>query len=388
MVGTVNEKITNLLKKGFLVGPDLIKELEDPNLDTLSDIPYEDRPSVITKDIHDYFLKKPNKINISWKDFEKARVNFEKGKDKKTYPSLLKLTNYKDNKEKLDKLLSEVKNPVKPIISLEKNPSTVPIVLRNYTDKKTKINVNTFVEHYKLRYNFLRKLLQARQDLSGAVSIDRLNHRRKGDKVSTIGMVYSKEYTKNKHLLLEIEDITGRVKCLVMNSKKDLFELSKDIVCDEVIGLKGTAGDGLIFIENVYFPDVPAGEIIKKGQKEEYIAFISDIQIGSKKFLKKSFMRFIDWINGEYGSKEQKEEALKIKYLCVVGDVVDGVGIYPGQESDLEIKDIYDQYNYPLCNDDFVMVCNPSSSVTGTSLPFFFAHLYHVMTSIYISKLI
>jgi len=76
MVGTVNEKITNLLKKGFLVGPDLIKELEDPNLDTLSDIPYEDRPSVITKDIHDYFLKKPNKINISWNYFEKARVNF------------------------------------------------------------------------------------------------------------------------------------------------------------------------------------------------------------------------------------------------------------------------------------------------------------------------
>ena len=46
-------------------------------------------------------------------------------------------------------------------------------------------------------------------------------------------MIYSKEYTKNKHLIFEIEDVTGKTKCLVMNNKEELFEKAKDIVCDE-----------------------------------------------------------------------------------------------------------------------------------------------------------
>ena len=33
-----------------------------------------------------------------------------------------------------------------------------------------------------------------------------------------------------------------------------------------------------------------------------------------------------------------------IRYLYVVGDLVDGVGVYPGQEEDLAIKDISKQY--------------------------------------------
>ena len=38
------------------------------------------------------------------------------------------------------------------------------------------------------------------------------------------------------------------------------------------------------------------------------------------------------------------EEAKRIKYIFICGDVVDGVGIYPGQEKDLRIKDVYKQY--------------------------------------------
>jgi DNA polymerase II small subunit len=36
--------------------------------------------------------------------------------------------------------------------------------------------------------------------------------------------------------------------------------------------------------------------------------------------------------------------AEKAKYLFISGDLVDGVGIYPGQEEDLDITDIYRQY--------------------------------------------
>ena len=62
------------------------------------------------------------------------------------------------------------------------------------------------------------------------------------------------------------------------------------------------------------------------------------------KFLRENFEKFIRWLNGEVGNKEQKEEALKIKYLFITGDTVDGVGVYPGQETQLLLKDVKEQY--------------------------------------------
>lgn len=72
--------------------------------------------------------------------------------------------------------------------------------------------------------------------------------------------------------------------------------------------------------------------------------FISDIHIGSSTFLEDAFKRFVSWINGDFGDEEQKKIANDIRYLVVAGDVVDGIGIYPHQEEELTIKNIYEQY--------------------------------------------
>ena len=63
--------------------------------------------------------------------------------------------------------------------------------------------------------------------------------------------------------------------------------------------------------------------------------------------LREEFMKFIDWLNGnlKYGTEQQQQISKKVKYLFIVGDLVDGVGIYPGQEPELEIKDVIEQYN-------------------------------------------
>jgi DNA polymerase II small subunit len=49
-------------------------------------------------------------------------------------------------------------------------------------------------------------------------------------------------------------------------------------------------------------------------------------------------------LNGKGCDEKQKEVLKKIKYLFLLGDSIDGVGIYPGQEKDLKIKDIKKQY--------------------------------------------
>ena len=53
---------------------------------------------------------------------------------------------------------------------------------------------------------------------------------------------------------------------------------------------------------------------------------------------------FLRWINGEVGNSRQRDVAGRIKYLVIPGDVVDGIGIYPDQESELSITDVYRQY--------------------------------------------
>jgi len=219
-------------------------------------------------------------------------------------------------------------------------------IIKSYEDSLTKINVGHFVEHYKTRYNFMSKLLQNRLELTDVISISRSFSKIQRDKVSLIGIVYSKQVTKNGNLILEIEDPTGKIKILFNSTKNEVFEMAKDIVLDEVIGIIGNMGDKIVFVNELFFPDVSInGNNMKKSEKEEYIAFISDIHIGSNMFLEKDFEKFIEWINGNSGSIEQKKIAKSIKYLFVIGDIVDGVGIYPNQEEELSIKDIKEQYN-------------------------------------------
>ena len=136
-------------------------------------------------------------------------------------------------------------------------------------------------------------------------------------------------------------------KCLriVTKNKEELFSKIQDISLDSVIGIKGSTGNNVIFCENVYLPGVSINAKLKKGEEDSYFAVISDVHVGSNFFLEKDFLKFVDWINGTVGSNEQKDIAKKLKYLFVVGDLVDGVGIYPNQENELNIQDIVQQYD-------------------------------------------
>jgi DNA polymerase II small subunit len=53
----------------------------------------------------------------------------------------------------------------------------------------------------------------------------------------------------------------------------------------------------------------------------------------------------LKWLRGEVGNEEQRELAGRVKYLVIAGDIVDGVGVYPRQEEELLITDIFKQYD-------------------------------------------
>ncbi len=214
-------------------------------------------------------------------------------------------------------------------------------VIYSYPGLERKVEVDDFIKNFRARFNGIKNILQNRTELENLLSISKIGMKRQN--LSIIGMVCSKKITKNKNYFLEMEDLTGRINVLINKDKEDLYNICKDVLPDDIIGIKGMGDKDFLFANSIFYPDAYIEEKYKI-EKDESIAFISDVHVGSKMFLRDNLLKFIDWINGNLGSEEEKNEALKVKYLFIVGDTVDGVGVYPNQEKMLEIPDIEEQY--------------------------------------------
>ena len=230
-----------------------------------------------------------------------------------------------------------------PVVENKKEIGNPPVkVISSPIVSSKKLEVKDFVRHFRNRFVFLRSLLQQKTDLENLTSIDKIggNHRN----FSIIGIVTSKSVTKNKNIILEVEDLTDKIKLLINHSKEDIFEKAKEILLDDVIGFKCSGTKEFLFANDIFYPDCFLKEK-HRSEKECYAIFTSDIHVGSVNFLEKNFEKFIDWLNGIGCDEKQKEILKKIRYLFIIGDNIDGVGIYPGQEKFITIKDMKEQYN-------------------------------------------
>jgi len=206
----------------------------------------------------------------------------------------------------------------------------------NLTDKKP--DISYFVKNFRNRFSEIRNILQEHQELDNLVSINKIVGDRQ--KLSLIGMIFSKKITKNNNILFEIEDLTGKIRVLINGNKKELYEQAEELTLDSVVGFKGSGNKEIIFANEIILPESKIAEL-KRAPLDELALFIGDLHFGSKLFLKKSFLKFIDYLNGNLPNTP---EVNKIKYLFIVGDVVTGVGNYPNQEKDLEILDLEEQF--------------------------------------------
>lgn len=189
------------------------------------------------------------------------------------------------------------------------------------------------------RFKTLSKMLRRGQDLYGALPLSKL--RTASNPVKAIGMVSDYRPTKNGHKRIDLEDESGSFPVLFLKDS----ELARDpTVTDEVIGVIGNLStDGnLLIAQEVRRPDVPMKYTKKKLEKDISIAFISDTHVGSRAFLENEFNNFLEWLKGGIGNNS--DLAGTIRYLILSGDSVDGIGIYPDQDKDLIINDIFSQY--------------------------------------------
>ncbi len=208
-------------------------------------------------------------------------------------------------------------------------------VVKEITGNSTCVgNVIDFAKLFNDRYATLKKMLARRRELAGLIPIARAKKLQRDLRFA--GIVNDSRSTKNGHTIIELEDETDKVQVLVMKgSRRD----GEAYLKDEVLGVIGAMSkDGeLVVAKDVVRPDVPLRSGMIPNGSDSVVAFVSDVHIGSNTFLRKEWGRFMEWLRKDPLAKD-------IRYIVMPGDLVDGIGIYPGQEDELEIDDLYAQY--------------------------------------------
>ena len=191
-----------------------------------------------------------------------------------------------------------------------------------------------FVAVFRDRLERLGSKLKGRVNHRPATSIQSMPG---GGEVGMVGLVNDVRSTASGHWLIELEDATGTFPWLVMKDR-EYADLVDELLCDEVLAMEGTLADdsGIAFVDSMYFPDVPRTHEPSTADRHVQAALISDVHVGSQEFMADAWNAFTDWLH--------TEAAQHVEYLLIAGDMVEGVGVYPNQDEELDVVDIYDQY--------------------------------------------
>ncbi|KZX15280.1 error-prone DNA polymerase [Methanobrevibacter curvatus] len=364
----MNELLIKLAENGINIGPESfkkIKTLKNP-LEFVSTLiikiksQFKSKELVVIKDeiINSYLEEFKNSASentaetIAKKEINKTE---EINKNKETDENKEINKNKDENKE----LNEEINKPNRNQDGVE-GKFNFEILIDTSKKSYTKGELVDFVSLFKSRFEKLSKILKKRSQLKVVKKISEIHAQDKQNDFSTIGMIKEIKKTKNGHIFMELEDETGVLNVLISKDDAELIKFSEKLVKDEVVGVLGKIGknskkdpkNGSKKESNKSNSLSIASEIIQPGvtridkKKMDFsVCFCSDIHIGSNTFVEESFVKFIDWINGDFENEEFKAIGMDIKYLIISGDIVDGIGIYPNQDKELKIKDITKQYD-------------------------------------------
>ncbi len=212
------------------------------------------------------------------------------------------------------------------------------------TDPTVKINstegIDGFTSLFRSRYEKMLKIFSMRSNAKRLKKIAEIkgNYKNvvkdprgkdvKPESIFVSGLILSKKIRTNDVEVI-IDDMTGILKFSVKEA-----ELKKKIsllVLDQMVMLEGyfNRNDKRSFnVKDLLYPDIPE-RIANKSHNEVYAVLISDLHIGSKYFMEDAYMKFIEWLYSD------DEIVSKIKFVCIAGDIVDGIGIFPNQDKEL-----------------------------------------------------
>ena len=206
--------------------------------------------------------------------------------------------------------------------------------------------IEEYLQYFQDRFKRIERLFRQRIDVRAATPILEALKSPAKTKLKIICMISEKRDSKN-HIVLSVEDLQGTATVLVPQRapedvrKKALTLMPDQVVCLAVIKTR----TNLFLAEDIIFPEI-GRKTQQRAQEPVYAVLTSDLHVGSTKFAKEPFKRFILWLRGKYGDEQMREIAGRVKYVLIAGDIVDGVGVYPGQAKELSIRDVHKQYDF------------------------------------------
>jgi DNA polymerase II small subunit len=274
-----------------------------------------------------------------------------------------------DAKNKFKKKSPILIDDIKSVISRDLNRTDEPVITNTITesngesykiifDPTYKINSEDKRDFFKLfdsRYKKTLKILSIRsesrqirkikyiKDLRNKSRFSSLaNENERGkfvDSVFVAGLIMLKRNRKND-VELVIDDTTGSIP--VVCKTRELINEASTLVLDQMLMLeislsKRNSND--FVIKDIIFPDIPE-HVSSKSGTESYVALISDLHVGSKYFMEKEFNDLLGWLSSD------DDFVRKIKFICIAGDIVDGIGVYPNQDRELIDININSQMSY------------------------------------------
>ena len=155
------------------------------------------------------------------------------------------------------------------------------------------------------------------------------------------GLVMSRQF-KRHGLEIVIDDFSGDLH--VTGTTEDIKKQGSLITTDQMVMLElENSGKSQSFvIKNIISPDIP-DHLPNRAKSESYVVLISDLRVGSKYFMEPTFMKFLNWM-----SSSDDEIVKRIKFLCIGGDLIDGIGIYPNQDKELLELNINSQMSHVI----------------------------------------
>jgi len=263
------------------------------------------------------------------------------------HPDVVRYIQEQDNLELIDRIIAGV--PEDTVVVSAKHIPGMNLTrdgMRFLTDPTVEIvsgcpgtsgsinGTEDYLHYFRDRFSKLGNMIRSR---CGAIPLEALtrSNRYRQEECTVIGMVSEVKTTTNGHRIAEIEDTTANLTVL-FRKDRPVFADAERLIMDEVIGVKGKlSNDGkLFFAEQMYRPDIRIDNKPYVSETPGKAVLISDVHVGSNTFLPDAWNRFVDWIAESDAS-----------YLLIAGDLVDGIGVFPGQEQELTIKNIYEQYD-------------------------------------------
>lgn len=206
--------------------------------------------------------------------------------------------------------------------------------------------IEEFLQYFQDRFKRIERLLRQRIDVKAATPISEALKSPAKTKLKIICMVTEKREAKQQ-MILVVEDLQASATILVThNAPEELHRKAQLLLLDQVVCMAVVKTRSNLFLaEDIIFPEV-GQKPQRRASEPIYAVLTSDLHVGSTKFHREAFNRFILWLNGKYGNDKMKEIAGRVKYVLIAGDIVDGVGIYPNQVKELVIKDVHKQYRF------------------------------------------